>query len=170
MPVLETERLALREMVAGDVDNLLAIFQDPVAMRYYPATKDRREAADWIARHRRGYAEHGIGMWIAEFRGTGHFAGQCGLTALEVDGRWEVEIGYLFLRRFWGQGLATEAACGCRDHGFGPLGRSRLIAIMTPANAPSRRVAEKTGLRLEKEIVWRGLPACVYAIERSAAG
>jgi RimJ/RimL family protein N-acetyltransferase len=166
MLVFETERLALRQMTADDVDRLLGIFQDPVAMRYYPSTKDRPEAEARIARHRRGYEEHGSGMWVAEFRDGGQFAGQCGLTALEVDGRWEVEIGYLFLRHYWGQGLATEAARACRDYGLGPLGRSRLIAIMTPQNTASRRVAEKTGLHLEKEIEWRGLPACVYAIEQ----
>ena len=93
-----------------------------------------------------------------------HFAGQCGLVAQEVAGRREVEIGYLCLRRHWGRGLATEAARACRDYGFERLGRSRLISIITPANRASRRVAEKTGLHLEKEVEWRGLRACVYAI------
>ncbi|HEY3316323.1 MAG TPA: hypothetical protein VGL40_13725 [Bacillota bacterium] len=41
MIVLETERMVLRRMNSGDVDNLLLIFSDPVAMRYYPSTKGR---------------------------------------------------------------------------------------------------------------------------------
>ena len=169
MTVLETERLRLREMTWGDADNLLGIFADPEAMRHYPSTKARRETEAWIAWNVRGYREHGIGLWIAEFKDTGLFAGQCGLVAQEVEGRREVEIGYLFLRRHWGQGLATEAARACRDYGFERLGRSRLISIITPANRASRRVAEKTGLHLEKEVEWRGLRACVYAIERAPA-
>jgi RimJ/RimL family protein N-acetyltransferase len=32
--VLETERLALRKMDISDVDDLMGIFSDPVAMRY----------------------------------------------------------------------------------------------------------------------------------------
>ena len=167
--VLETPRLRLRQMTLADADSLLEIFADPVAMYHYPSTKDRGETEAWIARHRRGYAEHGVGLWIAEFASTGTFAGQCGLVVQEGDGREELEIGYLFLRRHWGQGLATEAARACRDYGFTQLDRERLIAIMTPANRASRRVAEKTGLHFEKQIAWRGLPACVYAIEQVRA-
>ena len=48
--VLETERLTLRRMDMSDVDNLLGIFSDPVAMRYYPATKSRAEAEEWVRR------------------------------------------------------------------------------------------------------------------------
>ena len=42
--VLETKRLVLRRMEMADVDDLMGIFSDPVAMRYYPATKSREEA------------------------------------------------------------------------------------------------------------------------------
>jgi hypothetical protein len=39
--VLQTERMALRQMEMDDVDDLMGIFSDPVAMRYYPNTKGR---------------------------------------------------------------------------------------------------------------------------------
>lgn len=51
--------------------------------------------------------------------------------------RWNLR-SYLFLRRLWGRGLATEAAVACR---------SRVISLIDPRNAPSHRVAEKVGLR-----------------------
>lgn len=86
-------------MIPADADNLLAIFADPEAMRHYPSTKDRRETEGRIARYQRGYAEHGIGLQIADFADTGQFAGQCGLVVQEVDGRQEAELGYLFLPR-----------------------------------------------------------------------
>lgn len=38
---LETERLVLREMEMSDLGDLMGIFSDPVAMRYYPNTKSR---------------------------------------------------------------------------------------------------------------------------------
>ena len=44
MRVLETERMRLRPFSHDDVDDLLGIFQDPEAMRYYPGVKDREEA------------------------------------------------------------------------------------------------------------------------------
>lgn len=167
MQVLETERLILRRMELSDVDNLLGIFSDPVAMRYYPGTKDHQETIGWIEWTLESYERHGIGLWVAVLKETGEFAGQCGLIVQEVDGRREVEIGYLFLRRFWGRGLATEAARACRDYGFDRLGYDRLISLIGPDNLPSRRVAERVGLTLEREIEKWGKRVCVYAIERA---
>ena len=43
MKILETQRLVLQPLTFDDVDNLLGIFSDSVAMRYYPATKNRQE-------------------------------------------------------------------------------------------------------------------------------
>jgi RimJ/RimL family protein N-acetyltransferase len=167
--VLETERLILRRMALSDVDNLLGIFSDPVAMRYYPGTRDRQETIGWIEWTLGNYERDGIGLWVAILKETGEFAGQCGLVVQEVDGRREVEIGYLFLRRCWGRGLATEAARACRNHGFDRLGYDRLISLIRPDNLPSRRVAERVGMTLEQEIERRGMRMCVYAIEKSAA-
>jgi len=82
----------------------------------------------------------------------------------EVERRREVEIGYLFLRPLWGQGLATEAAQACRDHGFLRLGFTRLISLIDPANVTSRRVAEKVGMTQEKEITKWSKRLCLYAI------
>jgi [ribosomal protein S5]-alanine N-acetyltransferase len=166
--VLETERMVLRRMELSDVDNLMGIFSDPVAMRYYPSTKSRREAEEWVRWTLSSYRDHGFGLWVALLKDSGEFAGQCGLTVQEVEGQEEVEIGYLFLRRFWGRGLATEAAIAARDHGFA-LGYRRLISIIDPQNLASRRVAERTGLTLEKE-VWKGnKKVCVYAIDNEVS-
>ena len=166
MVILETTRMTLRRMSMSDVDHLLGIFADPEAMRYYPGTKDAAEARSWIRWNLDSYQTHGFGLWMASLKSTQEFAGQCGLTVQEVEGRQEVEVGYLFLRALWGQGLATEAARACRDHGFAHLGLVRLISLIDVRNAASRRVAEKLGMRLEKEIIKWGKAVCLYAVER----
>ncbi|MBA2712674.1 MAG: GNAT family N-acetyltransferase [Rubrobacteraceae bacterium] len=161
--VLETERLVLRKMGMSDVDNLMGIFSDPMAMRYYPNTKSRGEAEEWVRWTLGSYRDHGFGQWVAILKDSGEFAGQCGLTVQEVEGDREVEIGYLFLRRFWRRGLATEAARMVRDLGFA-LGHERLVSIIDPGNRASRRVAEKTGLTLEK-VAWKSnKKVCVYSV------
>jgi [ribosomal protein S5]-alanine N-acetyltransferase len=165
--VLETERMVLREMEAADIDNLIGIFSDPEAMRYYPSTKSREEAEAWVRWTLDSYRDHGYGQWVAILKDSDEFAGQCGLTVQEVEGKEEVEIGYLFLRRFWGRGLATEAARAARDHGFA-LGYDRLISLIDPENLASRRVAEKTGLTLEKEVWKWNKKVCVYAISKQS--
>jgi ribosomal-protein-alanine N-acetyltransferase len=167
--VLETDRMTLRRMTMEDVDPLMDIFSDPEAMRYYPGTKSRAEAEGWVQWNLRLYEGYGHGLWIATLKETLEFAGQCGLVVQTVDGVKEVELGYLFLRRFWGQGLATEAALACRDYAFETLGRSRIVSLIDPGNAASRRVAEKVGMDLEREIVKWDKPICVYAMSADGA-
>jgi ribosomal-protein-alanine N-acetyltransferase len=167
--VLQTERMALCQMEMDDVDDLMGIFSDPVAMRYYPNTKSRQEAEEWVRRAQESYRDHGFGLWVAVLADSGAFVGQCGLTVQEVEGKNEVEIGYLFLRKFWGRGLATEAASAVRDHGFHTLGYAPLISLIDPGNLASRRVAEKVGLTLEKEVEKWGKRICVYAIRKGSS-
>lgn len=168
MNILETERMLLRQLTRNDVHNLLGIFSDPIAIQYYPSTKSREETEEWIRRNLESYQKYGIGLWAAILKDSKEFAGQCGLVVQHVDGKTEIEIGYLFLRKYWGQGLATEAALACRNYGFTSLNFPRLISLINPNNRQSRRVAEKIGMTLEKEVTWEktGNIQCVYAIAR----
>jgi RimJ/RimL family protein N-acetyltransferase len=47
--------------------------------------------------------------------------------------------------------FATEAAAACRDYARDVLEVDRLIALIDPRNGPSRRVAEKLGLVIERD-------------------
>jgi ribosomal-protein-alanine N-acetyltransferase len=53
-----------------------------------------------------------------------------------------------------------------RDHAFADLKLPRVISLIHPENLPSRRVAEKNGMKLEKQTVFRGFPTLVFAINR----
>jgi [ribosomal protein S5]-alanine N-acetyltransferase len=167
MKILSTPRLILREFTADDVDALALVVSDPETMKHYPAPMDRAGVEAWIARNMRRYVEHGHGLWAMVLKSTGEMIGDCGLTVQDVDGKNEIEIGYHVRRDHWGQGLATEAARACRDFGFARLPVERLVSIIRPENLPSRRVAEKNGMVLWKEIIKAGLPQVVYSITRS---
>jgi ribosomal-protein-alanine N-acetyltransferase len=166
MQILETERLLLREFVHGDVDALAAVISDPETMRFYPERRDRAGVGSWIERNRRRYRDDGHGLWAMVLKSSGEVMGDCGLTRQTVDGVDEIEIGYHVRRDLWGRGFAPEAAAACRDYGFEKLGVARLISLIRPENLPSRRVAEKIGLTLWKEVLWRDLPHCVYVIRK----
>lgn len=166
--VLETERLRLRELTVKDVGNLQGIFSDPEAMRYYPSTFDVERTQQWIQWNRESYQANGYGLWALEDKHTSEFLGECGITIQNVEGAPEDEIGYHVLRTHWNKGYASEAAQACRDHAFTKLGKDRLISWMIPDNLPSRRVAEKIGMSLEKEVVNnRGTASVVYAIHKA---
>ena len=166
MKILETPRQILREFTPYDADALELILSDPETMRFYPSPFDRPGVEQWIERNMKRYAKDGHGLWALVLKSSGEMIGDCGLTVQEVDGLDEVEVGYHVRRDLWGQGLATEAARACRDYGFAHWPVERVISLIRPENLPSRRVAEKNGMTVWKEIVWRGLPHFVYAIRR----
>jgi RimJ/RimL family protein N-acetyltransferase len=167
--ILETRRLWMRQMTNDDSAELLAIFGDTEVMRFYPAPFGERQVQDWLDWNQRSYKKHGYGLWSLLLRATGELIGDCGLVNQEVDGVQEIEIGYHLRRDLWGRGLATEAALACRDYGFDILERRRLISLIHPQNTASRRVAEKVGMTLQREALWKNKPTCIYAVERIAA-
>ncbi len=154
-------RLAFRRMDEDDLDDVARLLGDPVVMEHYPAPKSRDEATAWIRWNVDGYARDGFGLWLLHDV-DGRFVGECGLTWQRVDGVEDLEIGYHLLPDRQGAGFATEAASACRDIAR-ERGIERLIAIVVPENLPSRRVAEKVGLQLEKETTVHDRAVVVYA-------
>ncbi|MFF2450823.1 GNAT family N-acetyltransferase [Neobacillus sp. NPDC058068] len=162
--VMRTERLILRRMTKDDTKNLMEIFSDPVAMRYYPSTKNEGETLEWIEWTQENYDQYGVGLWIVENKVTGEFLGQCGIVPQEVDGVMEMEIGYLFVRRVWGNGYATEAALACKNYGFEQLKLNRIVSLPDINNIPSTKVAERIGMQVMKTINKWGKKVYVYSV------
>jgi RimJ/RimL family protein N-acetyltransferase len=161
--VLETPRLLLREFTPADVDALESVLGDPVAMQYYPAPFSRAEIEEWVRRNRARYRDCGFGLWAMLLKDSGELIGDCGCALQEVEGRNEIEVGYHVRRDLWGYGYATEAARACMEYAFTQLGAERVISMVRPENLSSCRVAEKSGMKREKIIFWRGYDHCMYA-------
>jgi len=166
MYILETERLKFRQMGNNDVDHLMEIFADPVTMQYYPSTLSRDDAMKWINWNINNYEKHGTGLWICELKEDEDFVGQCGIIPQIVDGNQEMEVGYLLVRKYWGKGLATEAAKALIDFGFNNLGLERLIATIYHKNTPSIRVAERIGMKFEKRTFVGKSDDVIYTIQK----
>jgi RimJ/RimL family protein N-acetyltransferase len=164
--VLETVRLRLRRFRREDVDAVFAVIGDDVAMRYYPKTFDRRDAERWIERNVRRYGDDGYGLFAVTLKDSGEVIGDCGIIKQNVAGETAMEVGYHFRRDQWGHGYATEAARACMGMAFGAFGAAKVISLIRPENTPSRRVAERNGMQLERQVVHYGLPHLVYAMSR----
>jgi RimJ/RimL family protein N-acetyltransferase len=166
--ILETERLRLRHLEPADLDDLYALYRDPEMRRYFPdgtlTLEETREELEWFMNGHPRRPE--LGLWATVDKASGRFLGRCGLLMWQIDGREEVEVAYLIDKRYWGRGLATEAAAAIRDHAFETLGLSRLVCLIDQDNAASIRVAEKIGMAFEKEGRDELGPFWLYAIER----
>ena len=96
--------------------------------------------------------------------------GMLGLLMEELDGERKLGLGYLLRRDCWGMGYATEGAQALLDEAFYKRNASEVIAEIRPENIPSRRVAERLGMRAEGELVkyYRGkdMPHLIY-VKRS---
>jgi len=170
MTIIETERLTLRRLVRSDLDDLARIYADADVRRYFPeGTLTREETEEELEWFLDGHPDDPrLGLWATIHRQTGRFIGRCGLLVWTIDGRREVEVAYLLARKYWGQGLGTEAASALVRYGFETLGLPRLVSLIDPDNEASKRTAVKAGMRFERETVLDDLPCHIYAIDNPA--
>jgi ribosomal-protein-alanine N-acetyltransferase len=164
LPLLNTARLTIRPLAFEDLDAFAAIFADAETMAAYGRTFTREESRGWIERSIQRYERDGFALFALERTKDGLHVGDCGPTIQQVDGVDEIEIGWHIRRDLWGRGYATEAAIALRDWVFDELGRARLISLVAPTNTASCRVAEKIGMRVERETLVFGSLHLVYAM------
>jgi RimJ/RimL family protein N-acetyltransferase len=171
MFMLTTQRLLLRHFHVLDAEPMARVFGDPEVMRFGDGVQTREWVVNWLHTClERYHRTEGFGPYAVVEKSSQHVIGYCGLFFLpDVAGQPEVEIGYRLSRSTWGQGYATEAAQAIRDFAFTTLGMKRLLAIIDPSNLASIRVAEKIGMRYEKDVMFEGYthPDHVYAISRA---
>jgi len=152
--IFETDRLYLREFVDGDYNDLCEILQDKEVMYAYEHSFSDDEVKSWynklITSH---YEKHGFGLWAVIHKETNEFLGQCGLTIQELNGNEYLEIGYLFKKKHWHKGYATEAASGCKKYAFEKLNAKSVCSIIRASNIASQNVATRIGMKKTGEIM-----------------
>jgi ribosomal-protein-alanine N-acetyltransferase len=163
---LQTERLILRSFRGEDVDAMAQLFANPDFMRFSLGVfTERKKTVEFIEKVMAWDRAEMPSQFALVLRGQHAVIGYCGFHHHpEVPG--EIEIGYRLHPDYWNRGLITEAARAVRDHAFADLKLRRVISLIHPENTPSRRVAEKNGMKIEREITFRGFPTLVYAITR----
>jgi [ribosomal protein S5]-alanine N-acetyltransferase len=164
--VLETSRLILRSFQKEDLGRLAELMANRDFMRFSlgPYT---REQTQGVLQKFLSWNQAGLPSQFAViFRGNNDLIGYCGFLHWHLDGVDEIEIGYRLHPDYWNRGLASEAAQAVRHHAFRDLRLPKVISLIHPDNVPSRRVAEKNGMMIERETVFRGFPTQVFAITR----
>jgi RimJ/RimL family protein N-acetyltransferase len=152
-------------MQLDDLDALLHIFGDPLVMAAFgEAPFDRAQTERWLRRNLDHQETHGYGLFAVVHNASGLLIGDCGLELVELPEGHAAELGYDFRSDFWKQGFATEAAAAVRDYAFATLRLLRLVSLIRVGNMPSRRVAEKIGMRLEAEIDRYGRRYWLYEV------
>jgi ribosomal-protein-alanine N-acetyltransferase len=149
--ILETDRLALRQLTAADAEFILVLLNEPSFIKNI-GDKGVRTNADAVRYIQNGpvasYERFGFGLYLVELKGSSVPIGICGL--LKRESLQDVDVGFAFLPKFWLKGYAVESASAVMDHVRNVLGIGRIVAITAPENYGSIKVLEKIGLKYER--------------------
>lgn len=164
-PILETERLILREFRESDTDAYAEMMADPEVVRFLGGkTLSRAEAWRTMAMVIGHWQLRGYGFWAVEERASGEMIGRVGCW--RPEGWPGLEVGWTLRRAFWCRGFATEAARASVEYAFTNLGQTRVISLIAPENVASIRVAERLGERPRGEWEVFGTRVIIYGVDR----
>ena len=168
MQILETERLVLRPFREDDLDTLAVLFANRDFMRFSSSENGyTREQTAFVLGKFIGWNLASVPSQFAViWRENEELIGYCGFLHQILDGERLIEIGYRIDPRYWNRGIATEAARAVRDYAFRDLHLEHVVSFIHPDNHASRRVAEKNGMTLEKQSMFRGFPTLVFGLRR----
>ena len=164
----ETARLRFRRIEDSDGKHWLPFFEDPSSFQHWkPLTQTpEEECRQWYTWQKDRYENGHGGMNVLIEKHSGRIIGHSGILMQRVADQEELEVAYSLLREFRGKGYATEAARHCMNTAFQNHWSDHLISIISVANTPSMRVAEKNGMRVRCETSYKDVSVKIYQITR----
>ena len=166
-PSLATERLVLSRHTLDDFEDCAAMWGDPEVTRYIGGHPSSREDV-WsrLLRYAGHWSVLGFGYWAIREKSSGSFAGEIGFADfkrdIEPSFQGAPEIGWALARWAHGRGYATEAVCAAHAWGDTRFEGMRTVCMIAPENAPSIRVAEKTGYREFARTTYKTKPTILF--------
>ncbi len=150
----------------GDLDAFAAMCANPEVMRYISDGRTLTREETWrdMAMILGHWELRGYGLWAVEDRATHQLIGRIGHW--NPEGWPGFELGWMLDRCYWGRGFATEGAMAALHYAFSVLDVPRVISLIHPDNAPSIRVAEKLGQKLEGDTRISNVRFLVYGVNR----
>ena len=143
-PSIETERLLLRPVTLDDAEAMFDYASDRENTRYtFPTNQSLEETKNNIAQF---YLANPLGRWGIELKSSGQFIGTIDLHKIDTALK-KAAIGYIINRKYWKQGLTTEATRAVIELAFEKIGMNKLTALHDKDNPASGRVMEKSGMR-----------------------
>jgi len=165
IPSLNTERLLLRAFKKEDLDPFADLVADKEVIQH--ATYDgkimtRTQAWNWLCFMLGHWHMRGFGIWAVEEKSSGEMIGRIGLQFLD----WfdDVELVWMLSKSAWGKGFATEGARAAINFGLNNLALPRVTALIRQENTSSIRLAERLGMKMEKEVERQELRFYQYLI------
>lgn len=169
---IETERLILRDLCNEDAQGIYELDSDPEVHNFLgkKPIKSLDEAVEIIEFINLQYQENGIGRWAVIDKESRSFIGWSGFKFITkpINGRKNYyDLGYRFIRKFWGKGFASESAKACLNYGFNKMNQKEFFAMADKNNLASNKILEKIGMIKIEEFDYDAVPHNFYKINKS---
>lgn len=149
-PILETERLILRNITKTDAISIFKYLSDPEVMKYYGLEpfKSVQDALDEISWYESIFNEQTGIRWGISLKDNDKIIGSCGFLNT-VSTHRRTDIGFELSKEYWGQGIGSEAIMAIIHYAFEQMNIQRIQALIEPLNIASQKMVEKAGFLQE---------------------
>lgn len=158
-PLLETERLLLRELNEGDLKRYHMLFSDEAVLQFY-GMKPKKEPEELLGRLKRTinlFPKKGMRFAIC-LKDSGDLIGTIGFKYWDTRSK-KTEVSYDLMPSYWSKGYMTEALSAVVTFGF-KFDLNRIEAWVMSENQGSAKVLKKTGFKSEglhrESMMWDG--------------
>lgn len=170
-PVLQTERLLLRQIINDDAKEMFALRSNPEIMKYIP--RELPKTIDDAIKHiefMQGLLESGECInWAICLKEDNKLIGNIGYFRMQPENH-RSEIGYMLATEFHGKGILQETMTEIIKYGFETLKLHSIEAVTDPENYASWKLLEKNGFiregHFKEDCYWQGkyLDSFVYSL------
>lgn len=149
-PILETERLLLREISKDDADGIFSCFSSENVTRYYgqETLESIEQAQAFVDFFAKSYKEKRGIRWGIEIKGKQGIIGTIGFNAWSIKHK-RADIGYEIHPDHWRKGYTLEAVSKVIQYGFDEFGLTRIGAVVFMDNDASNKLLKKVGFQKE---------------------
>lgn len=149
-PILQTNRLQLRQIKAGDLAKIHQGLSDKRVTKFYGVHFNTHEETEGQMEWYESLWLHKTGLWWAVCgRETGEFLGACGFNYYKAELK-QAEVGYWLLPEHWGNGYAIEALKAAMDFVVSHTDVLRIEAFVEKGNGSSGKLLKKFGFVRER--------------------
>jgi Predicted acid phosphatase len=149
---LKTKRLILRKFKASDLDDCIKNWwNDEEVTRYmtWNPHNNREISKEFMNYNLINYGKYNFFQWAIVLKETKEVIGS--ISAFNADGK-ECEIGYCLAKKYWHQGIMSEAYSCVLDYLFNVINYEVVYARHDIDNPHSGDVMMKCGMKYEKDV------------------
>ena len=151
-PILQTERLTLRQLSSDDKQNIFALRSDTEINKFLDRepSKTIEDAIDFISKVNDNIRKNNSIYWVITLTKSKTFVGTICLFDFSNE-KNSCEIGYELMTTFQGLGIMKEATGVVIDYAFQTLQFKKIIAHTHNANLSSSKLLTKFHFLQSKE-------------------